>query len=61
MNEKIQEFIRGVGALTELWLITYNMFVQQGCDKASALLHTKGLVSTILTVGSDNKTKGEGL
>ena len=55
MNDKIQELIRGMGALTELWLITYNLFLKQGCDSNMAIKHTQGLVSACLAIGNNNK------
>lgn len=61
MNEKIKEFINGLGALTELWLMTYNLFIQQGCSHIMATKHTQAFIATILSLGMDNNASGAGI
>ena len=41
MNEKIMELIKGIGALTEMWIITYKGFTSQGVSREEALMHTR--------------------
>lgn len=55
MNDKILEFIQGLGALTEIWMVTYNNFKKQNLSDAEAYAHTrefmKVIVSTITGLG----------
>ena len=58
MNEKVLEFIQGLGALTEIWLITYNNFKKQGLNDSEAFTHTrefmKVMLATITNGGANN-------
>lgn len=49
MNEKLKEFLLGIGALTELWMIRYNNFRKQGLNHFDALEHTGAFTKVILT------------
>lgn len=48
MNEKLKEFINGIGVMCETWMITYNNFVKMGLSQNDALLHTKHMTTVIL-------------
>lgn len=47
-NEKVMELITAVGALGELWGVTYNNFLKQGFNKMEALAHTKEFMSALI-------------
>jgi hypothetical protein len=49
MNEKLKEFIAGIGAMTELWTITYNSFRDHGLGHVDSLEHTGAFMKSILT------------
>lgn len=55
MNEKVQELVTTIGALGELWTITYTGFIKQGMSKTDARIHTKDfmgcLIHEIMTFG----------
>ena len=53
-NDKINELINGIGALSEMWSIAYTSFLSQGLDPAEAAVHTKMLFKTLLEVSMDN-------
>ena len=59
INKKLTELINGMGALTEMWLITYKLFIDQGLDKVEALDHTRALVQAILT-SNNNRDSNNG-
>ena len=48
MNEKLKEFLMGVGAMTELWMVTYNNFRKQGLGHTEALEHTTAFTKTLM-------------
>jgi hypothetical protein len=47
-NEKVMELITAVGALSELWAVTYNNFLKQGFNKSDARAHTKEFMSVLV-------------
>lgn len=49
MNDKVQQFINGVGALTEIWIITYNNFIKQGMSAADAMTHTREFMKAFMS------------
>lgn len=49
MNEKLKAFILGLGALTEMWRITYGEFVKSGMKDKEALTHTQGFMTAFMT------------
>ena len=53
MNEKLKDFLLGIGALTEMWMITYNNFRNQGIEHAAALEHTAVFIKVILKYSVD--------
>lgn len=52
----IKDLINGVGALTELWAITYTNFRKAGLDDETASVHTKMFMQMMIEValGADN-------
>ena len=62
MNEKLKELINGIGMMTEVWMISYNGFKNQGMNDKDALIHTKefmgSFMSMILTLS--NTQGGDG-
>lgn len=48
MNEQVKELIAAVGALGELWGITYTGFLKQGMNKTEARAHTKDFMSCLM-------------
>lgn len=48
MNEKLKEFLLGIGAMTEMWMITYNNFRKQGLSHSDALEHTTAFTKTLM-------------
>lgn len=59
MNEKVLEFIQGLGALTEIWLLTYNNFKKLGLNDAEAFTHTKEFTKVLMaTITNGGVTNG---
>lgn len=54
MNDKLIEFINGVGQLCEVWTIIYKSFVSQGMSADEALKHTQAFLTATL---NSNLTK----
>lgn len=50
MNDKLLELINGVGAMAELWTISYNSFKKQGFSDDDAITHTKAFMSVMTDV-----------
>jgi hypothetical protein len=48
MNNKLQEFIAGLSALTEIWTLTYRNFIKQGWSTEEALMHTSAFIGTMM-------------
>ena len=44
-NDKVNQIVQGLGAITEMWMIVYSNFKQQGLNDELALAHTKALMS----------------
>lgn len=49
MNEKVQQLILAVGALCELWTVTYKNFISQGLGHKEALEHTSEFMKMIVS------------
>lgn len=49
MDEKLKNFVNSIGAMVEVWAITYRTFLVQGFSMEEALDHTIALITTILT------------
>lgn len=54
MNEKILELIKGIGALTEIWVVAYTNFKAQGLNHKEALEHTREFVSLLINNSNAN-------
>lgn len=49
MNNKLEEVIKGIGIMCELWLVTYQKFCEMGLPPDDAKEHTAELVRILLT------------
>ena len=49
MNEKVQQIILAVGALSELWTVTYKNFIAQGLSHKDALEHTGAFMKVLIS------------
>lgn len=47
-NDQVNQIIQGIGLLTELWVITYRGFKNQGLNDEEAVIHTKALMSIMV-------------
>ena len=54
-NKNLKDFINSVGALTEIWGITYKSFLGQGFTEEQAMANTQAFVHTFLTTMLENK------
>ena len=54
MNEKVQQIIMAVGALSELWTVTYKSFIGQGFSHKESLEHTAAFMKVLIS-GFDKK------
>ena len=59
MNNKLTEFIKGIGALTEMWTVTYQGFVKQGYSPTDALTHTREFTAAMMTAMMSKTDKNE--
>lgn len=48
INDQLTELIRGIGTLSELWVITFQSFKNQNMSNEDALMHTKALMSIMV-------------
>ena len=55
-NEKVNELIKGIGLITELWMITYKNFVAQGLSAKEATMQTKEFMAIMMEsmIGTNN-------
>lgn len=47
-NSALTELMKGIGILTELWIIAYRGFTAQGLSEAEAMMHTKGFMAAMI-------------
>lgn len=47
-NDQVNQLIQGVGLISEMWLITYQSFKNQGLNDEAAVIHTKALMSIMI-------------
>lgn len=59
MNNKVQEFIRGIGTMCEMWTIIYQSFLSQGMTDADALKHTQAFLTATLNSNITGKDTSE--
>lgn len=48
ISDQLTELIRGIGTLSELWVITFQSFKNQNMSNEDALMHTKALMSIMV-------------
>lgn len=48
-NSKLTEFINAIGALTEIWTVSYRGFITQGYSASEALIHTREFTAALMT------------
>lgn len=54
MDEKVKQIIMAVGALSELWTVTYRGFIGQGFNHKEALEHTGAFMKVLIgNIGKD--------
>ena len=59
MNDNLKEFIKGMGALTEMWTVTYRGFINQGYSVSDALTHTREFTAALITAMMTTQGKKE--
>lgn len=47
-NDQINQLVNGIGALTELWLFTYQQFKSHNLNDEEALQHTEAMMSVLV-------------
>lgn len=47
-NSALTELMKGIGILTELWIIAYRGFTAQGLSENEAMMHTKGFMAAMI-------------
>lgn len=58
-NEKVNELIKGIGLITELWMIAYKNFVAQGLSTEEATMQTKAFMTIMMeSIIGTNNTEG---
>ena len=55
MSKNVNTFISNMGALCEMWLITYKQFVDHGLDHKAALEHTQSVMTSFMQATYGNK------
>ena len=58
-NDKVKDFIKGVGALVEMWTVIYRQFIDHGYSQKDALVHTEAFMRATITTQSGMNTKDE--
>ena len=58
-NEKVKEFIKGIGALVEMWTVIYGQFLDHGYSPKDALVHTEAFTRATITAQAGMNTKDE--
>lgn len=48
MNDKLNDFVKSMGALTEVWTVTYQGFLKQGYSVTDSLAHTREFMAAFL-------------
>lgn len=55
MKKQLSEFINAVGAITEIWGISYKSFIGQGLTEEQAIANTQAFVQTLMMTMLENK------
>lgn len=53
-EDKMKEFMTGLGLIAELWMATYGAFVARGVPHEEAIEHTKALISAYLSMSMNS-------
>ena len=48
-DEQLKDFFNAMGATTEIWLIVYNSFRDNGMAEGSAIEHTQAFMTAFMT------------
>lgn len=48
-NEQLKDFFNAMGATTEIWLMVYNNFRENGMAEESAIKHTQAFMTAFMT------------
>lgn len=59
-NSALTELMKGIGLLTELWIIAYQGFTAQGLGEAEAMMHTKGFMAAMIDSITKMPNDGQG-
>lgn len=54
-NEQLENLVNGIGALTEIWMVTYANFKNQKMTDDDAIKHTKAMMETIMASLMNNE------
>ena len=57
MNSNLDDFIKGIGLMVEMWVVTYNSFIKTGLSESDAMKHTKAFMELVI---DSNLSKQEG-
>ena len=55
MNEQVQQLLLAVGACSELWLVTYKNFLNQGLAHKDAMEHTSEFMKVLIKTMMEHK------
>ena len=58
-NDKVKEFIKGIGALVEMWTVIYRQFIDHGYSQKDALTHTEAFMRATITAQAGGNTKDQ--
>lgn len=58
-NDQVNQLIQGIGAMVELWTITYSGFKKQGFSDKDAVTHTEAFMSIMMSIVMGTNTEGD--
>lgn len=41
MDNKVENFVNGLGAIVDTWMLVYTMFLKKGLTPTEAIVHTR--------------------
>ena len=59
-NSALTELMKGIGLLTELWIIAYRGFTAQGLSEAKAMMHTRSFMEAMIDSITKMPNDGQG-
>lgn len=59
-NSALTELMKGIGMLTELWIIAYRGFTAQGLSEDKAMMHTRGFMGAMIDSITKMPNDGQG-